>query len=320
MNRFAYFVLVIVVCCSVGVVSSAGRDGNNRPSYEFYLDANSLVIRAGDEVLLSYRYGAAPPKSYVRELFTPSGLGVLLDSPPDHVHHHGLMFACVVDGVDFWVDFVSHSESSEVVSLGRQEHQRFSSVGADSAGRQVGLVEDLAWVESKQGKTLLKEQRTIRLHRHRGLDATFLTWESRFTVPAGKESAVLTGAHYHGLGLRFIRTMDATGKFRNPDDNPGVVFRGQERLTRSPWCAYTAQVEGKTVTVAMFGHPDNPRHPTTWFTMAEPFAYLSATMRLHDKPLTIVEGKPLKLSYAVALWDRPVKTQEIDRLYERWSK
>ena len=84
----------------------------------------------------------------------------------------------------------------------------------------------------------------------------------------------LSGSHYFGLGMRFVRSMDG-GEFFNADGKEGTIFRGEERLVRSNWCAYTAAIDGKPVTVAMLGHPDNPRHPTTWFTMAKPFAYLS---------------------------------------------
>jgi hypothetical protein len=119
--------------------------------------------------------------------------------------------------------------------------------------------------------------------------------------------------------MRFIKSMDKVGRHRNADGKPGTVFRGDERLVRSTWCAYTADANGKLVTVAMFGHPDNPRHPATWFTMTKPFAYLSATMKLHEEPLKIVSGKPLVLRYAVALWDGRVKTDQINQLYKRWS-
>ena len=151
-------------------------------------------------------------------------------------------------------------------------------------------------------------------------EATVLTWESRLTCPMSKESIVLSGSHYHGLGMRFVRSMDASGEFRNPDNKPGIVFRGEERLVRSRWCAYTAQADGKTVTVAMFDHPENVRHPATWFMMAKPFAYLSATLRLHEEPLKLLRGESLTLRYGVALWDGRPENEQIEALYQEWVK
>jgi len=275
------------------------------------VDANSVSFDAGVVETAEYRYGDVPFKPYIKELFTPSGLNVLLDAPHDHLHHHGLMFAVAVDGVNFW---------EETPKAGHQKHVRFADI-ADSnegIGQSAGFIERLDW-NDPNGQKLLAERRSIAVHRLRQDGMTVLMWESRLAVPTDKSSATLSGSHYFGLGLRFIRAMDSKGTFRNADNSPGTIFRGQERLTRSNWCAYTAHVEGQDVTVAMFGHPDNPRSPTTWFTMAEPFAYLSATLGLHEKPLEILQGKPLDLKYAVILWDRPVESSEIDKLYEQWK-
>jgi hypothetical protein len=275
------------------------------------VDANSVSVDAGVVEVAEYRYGDVPFKPYIKELFTPSGLNVLLDAPHDHLHHHALMFAVAVDGVNFW---------EETPTAGRQRHVRFAEV-RDGEGKtpRVGFMERLDWLDP-DGEKLLAEQRAIIVSRHMPERMTILMWESRLAVPTGKKAVTLTGSHYFGLGLRLIRAMDAKGTFRNADNKPGAVFRGEERLVRSDWCAYTAHVDGEDVTVAMLGHPDNPRHPTTWFTMAKPFAYLSATLGLHEKPLEIVEGKPLKLRYTVVLWDRAVESEEIDGLYEKWQK
>ena len=274
------------------------------------IDGNSLSVDAGVVEIAEYRYGEVPFKPYVKELFTTGGLNVLLDAPHDHLHHHALMFAVAVDGVNFW---------EETATAGRQKHLEFASVvdGGDGVPR-VGFVERLDWLDPG-GQKLLVEQRAIGVSRLVPEGMTMLMWESRLAAPTGKASVTLTGSHYFGLGMRFIRAMDARGTFRNADNKPGTVFRGEERLVRSNWCAYATHVDGKDVTVAMFGHPDNPRHPTTWFTMAKPFAYLSATLGLHETPLEVVEGQPLRLKYAVVLWERAAEAEEIDKLYDQWK-
>ncbi len=287
---------------------------------QIVVDANSLVVREGNGILLRYHHSDVPFKPYVKELFTPGGVNVLLDAPPDHLHHHALMFACAVNNVDFWGEAPGPADGHFERLPGKQRHQRFDAVFMfGPAGHHWSHYgESLLWVSQPDSGPLLMEQRTITVGRVGDPAATFLTWKSRLSVPQEGDSVVLSGSHYHGLGLRFIRSMDATGEFRNPDNAPGVVFRGAERLTRSWWCAYTAQADGKTVTVAMFDHPDNPRHPATWFTMAKPFAYLSATLRLHEEPLKLLFGKPLTLRYGVALWDGRPETAQIDRLYKQW--
>ncbi len=276
------------------------------------VDANSVSIGAGVVEVAEYRYGDVPFKPYIKELFTQSGLNVLLDAPHDHLHHHSLMFAVAVDGVNFW---------EESPTAGRQKHVRLADVVvADDGGKsRVGFQEQLDWI-APSGQKLLVEERVICVSQMTSRQATVLTWESLLAVPEGKTSVTLSGSHYFGLGMRFIRKMDAKGCFRNADNEPGAIFRGQERLVRSNWCAYTVPVDGHEVTVAIFGHPENSRSPTTWFTMAEPFAYLSATLGLHEKSLEIVEGEPLKLRYIVVLWDRPVESEEIDRLYKQYQK
>ena len=65
-------------------------------------DKSTVSVSNGDKPLLRYRHSGVPLKPYVDQLFSPAGVQVLRDSPHDHQHHHGLMFAVAVDGVDFW--------------------------------------------------------------------------------------------------------------------------------------------------------------------------------------------------------------------------
>ncbi|NIP22479.1 MAG: hypothetical protein GWN67_01085 [Phycisphaerae bacterium] len=281
---------------------------------------DAVSINAGSELLLCYPYNKVPFKPYVQKLFSPAGVNILRDAPVDHHHHHALMFAVKVNGVNFW---------EETPTAGRQMHKSFTDIKTDTKTdvenekrretRKASFTEQIDWITSKQ-KLLLKENRTINVCQGTDLGATLLTWQSRFELPDGTESATLTGSHYHGLGMRFIKPMDLTGTHLNADGKPGTVFRGDERLTRTTWSAYTANAEGKPVTVAIFDHPQNPRHPATFFTMTKPFAYLSATLNLHKEPLKVVSDKPLVLRYAVAVWDGKVKNDRIDELYKSWTE
>jgi len=275
-------------------------------------DQNVVSVYDDDGVLLRYSYKDVPFKPYVKELFTPSGVNILLDAPADHLHHHALMFAVTADGVNFW---------EEQQAPGRQVNQRFGDVRVDSrdGASFAGFSQQLDWQNPQSGQLVLNEIRTIEVCNLAEPKAVLLTWQSQFDAPDANESVTLSGSHYQGLGMRFVRSMDLEGEFRNADGKEGTVFRGEERLVRSCWCAYTARVDGKDVTVAMFDHPRNERHPATWFMMNKPFAYLSATLALHEQPLKVESDNPLVLRYAVALWDGRIEDAKIEELYKRWA-
>ena len=179
----------------------------------------------------------------------------------------------------------------------------------------------------------MDETRTIRLLRDPAGKATLLSWTGalarrRAAVQAGAGLAVgdLQREPYFGLGMRFLTSMDKTGRFLNADG--ARVLKGTNDK-RSRWCAYSAEAEGKPVTVAMFDHPSNVRHPATWFTMLEPFSYLCVTLGLHHEPLKLsmtarklsnemVVEPPPPLIYGLGLWDGKVAAEEIERLYRQW--
>jgi hypothetical protein len=275
------------------------------------MEANSVSVLRGQRSLLCYRYEDVPFKPYVQQLYSPSGINVLRDAPHDHLHHHALMYAVAVDGVNFW---------EEQTDPGRQLHKRFGDVRIDRNGDMpgAGFTEQIDWINPRSRELLLMEHRTIKVCQLDDIKATLLSWQSSLAVPAGKKSMTLTGSHYFGLGMRFLESLDAGGQFLNSAGQEGDVVRGAEKLARSDWCAYTAEADGKPVTIAMFGHPENQRHPTHWFTMTTPFAYIAATLNLHKEPLEVTSGKPLVLSYAVAVWDGRIGKSKIDQVYRRW--
>ena len=276
-------------------------------------DDASVTVSVGGKPVLVYRFGGVPMKPYVKELSTPAGVQVLRDSPHDHKHHHALMFAIGIDGVDFW---------SEHPKCGRQLNgfPRGLKSTVENGSARTEFTETLDWTAPGAEKPLAAERRTICVQRLTGTPATLLTSQTRLEPAEGRKSIKLGGSHYFGLGMRFVESMDKVGRFFCADNKEGTVVRGQERVTPTRWCAYTAPADGKPVTVAMFDDPKNPRYPAWFFTMPAHFAYISATLNLWKEPMTVEAGKPLVLRYGVALWDGVVKPADVEKLYKRWAE
>lgn len=261
--------------------------------------------------IFNYHYAGVPFKPYGQEFFTPAGLNLLRDAPHDHLHHHALMFALSANDVDFW---------SELDTCGKQIHKDFTSMETDPVAGVpcAGFTEQLEWVNAAGTDVIVKEDRTIRVLDMPETNASVVFWRTVLTAP-GNAPVKLTGAHYFGLGMRFLESMDGRGKFINASNAEGEIVRGEERNFEAPWCAFVSEADGKPATAAMFGYPGNPR-PVTWFTMPVPFSYLSATLNLHKEPMTLEPGKPLVLNYAVALWDGVQDAKAMGSLYGKWLK
>ncbi len=285
---------------------------------------NVVRLELAGQCVMEYQHKPNPNKPYVRLLCTPQGVNVLRDSPKDHRHHHGLMFAVGVDGVDFWAEFANSGlQQADPPNSGQTKSNVGSSPRSDRRCQQVfeaRFGQHLRWTDAQGRQILLVEDRHIAWHRSRPVvddrplpPVHLLTWTSTLSVPEGKKSVMLDGRAYFGLGMRFVEDMDHGGRFFNANGGQGVA---QTNDKHSSWCAYTATVGNKPVTVAMFDDPENARHPAIWFTMDNPFAYLSATLGLKKEPMKIEAGKPLRLRYAVALWDGRVSAEVIQSVYE----
>ncbi len=299
--RFCLFLL------SWGFVLAAFCAGEESITVAVDSPAGMVSVKKAGRLVLLYNQKKAEFKPYIKELCTPSGLNVLLDSPDDHKHHHGLMFALGAAGIDFWGE-----HDPQVV--GRQE-----SVGLEvcEGKRGAGFVDSIAW-RGPKGEAILHERRRLRLWEGDKIPATLMTFESVLKPAQGQDNVSLSGSHYYGLGLRFLREMDRKVRFVHAPDVEGKVFRGDERLTPGRWCAFQSTASGEPVTVALFDHDLNPRHPAVFFTMSQPFAYLAATLHLHQNPRTLRKGEELTLRYGVALFDGHVGGKKVEELYDCW--
>ena len=278
--------------------------------------AGGVVASAAGEPLVPFvdgeagplaqaRLEGAPCKPYVKQVVAPAGIGLLEDAPPDHFHHHGLMFALGVDKTDFWAEKGQDNIGTQQPAATKVRPERD---GADQT---------LRWV-SHEGRPLLVESRAIRVRADKDPAVNWLVWRSRITPADGVEAVELNGHHYYGLGMRFVPAFAGSARFAFLGGGQARTVRGDERLTPGRACAATARVEGRPVTVVVFDHKDKPR-PALWFTMGTPFAYISATQGLMDHPQPLAKGQSWSLCYGLACIDGEADESRLAALEKRWQ-
>ena len=307
----AMICIMFLAAATVFADEPSSQSNSSRLSVDIEQNDTTLSVKVDGRPALEYLFGGVEFKPCVNRWYTPTGVNVLRNSPSDHLHHHAMMFAVAVDGVNFWEE---HSPKA-----GKEVGQKPRNCTTQTSNDKTvaAFTQSLDWMDS-ENNLMLKERRAIELIVENGLDASLINWTSTLSVPPGKESVELGGSHYFGLGMRFVQPMDKVGKMIVADEKTSRSILGHVWTVPARWVAYSAPVDGKTVTVAVFDHPENPRFPGGIFHMTKPFAYLAATIGLGDKPYKIRSTEPLKLQYGAALWDGEAGVEKIETVYRRW--
>lgn len=315
----------LAACLSVGcprngaaAPGDAGGDGR-APELRLAVDPAGRDVRVerGGVVLLRYVMDPAQFKPYVKEFRTLRGQNLILDSPADHVHHHGLMYAITVNGTNFWEEHTAPGVQLPL-ALTTQAVRR----GAD--GRSIAsFSHPNFWVAHTQRSTsdpksvaVLVEQRTLELAVDDAAGEVALTWRSEFTVGPGAAAVTLSGAGYHGLGMRYVRDLDLKARHLNSE---GAPYSAEQKwdVIAAKWAATQGRVGAEEVTVAMFAAPGNAG-PSRFFSMINAFAYLSATQGLDEQPLSYAAGDRFHLTYLVLNRTGHADPATLQRRYQAW--
>ena len=265
--------------------------------------------------LLCYRFGASPFKPYVRELYSPEGVNVLADGPKDHLHHHGLMYGVIVNDVNYW------EETSES-GFQRTGPEVSRTVLRDEAGRpKVQISHRVYWVPAGvvtgvAESAVLVEERTLSLSVDDASGEVALEWLSDFEVGAGVTRVQLTGAGYHGLGLRMNPAFDGSAKRRNSAGS-AYAAAGTWDVKAATWESFSQVLQGRPVSVTLFGDSANVGE-RRFFSMLNGFAYLSATQGLEQKPLEYGAGARFRLRYLLTVQRGEPSEAWLNQRRERW--
>jgi hypothetical protein len=254
------------------------------------LFSRRLRVYADGRFVAAYTLGRWKP--YIYPLLTPNGVPVTEESPADHPHHHSVWLGQdEVNGQNFWLN---DSSSGHVVGDAPQ-----TAVVETPDGNAATFRQELTW-RAADGRTCLEERRVTAITPASGATIVDVLSERQ----AVTESVELGATKEAGFGFRVHDALDEAdgGTLVNSHGDQGE----QGTFDRdADWIDYWGTLGDRSAGIALFPHPDNPRHP--WFTRAYGLV-LCNHHRLQSE--TLLPGHVLRLQWRVVAHDG--STDDVD--------
>lgn len=210
------------------------------------------------------------PHVYFYPVLGPGGAKMTRDwpmqNPPgeehDHPHHRSLWFAHgAVNDIDFWAEPPSFG-SGKGHPTGEIRHDQFLEV---KGGDQQGVIKDqLKWV-APDGSMPLTSVQTFRVYQRPENERLF---DFEVALTAGAKDVIMGDTKEGSMAMRLAESMRLELPKKQPGQGHIVDDQGQRDNDvwgkHASWVDYSGPIDGKTLGVAFFDHPQNPRHPTRW--------------------------------------------------------
>jgi len=262
------------------------------------LGGGRIELRENAKPALVYNYGVqthegAPADRsrccYIFPVYTPGGVSMLDDFPPDHWHHRGLFWSWPVvetggKTYDLWMNMTAkHVAPKPPVTSG---------------GSQARLETRNFW--QADGKAIVKEDVRIAVVPAQGAARDFdveLTWEA-IAAPVTIRGSREAGKSYGGFGARFAARQ---GTVLRAD---GETLTKDEDLTPRRWAELEGVYGGKRAVLRIAPDPKDLGAPYQWCLRNYGFVGASFPGRTATVDgYTLEPGKPLKLSFRVRVSD-----------------
>lgn len=236
----------------------------------------------------------------------------------DHVHQKPMFFAYGwVNGVNFF---------AEAADSGKTVHDKLQKV---ESGSERGLIQTTnKWITVDE-KIICTDTRTLSFQAFPGGRA--IDWEITLHASHGE---LTFRDDKHGImairthpNLRLDNAPDrgvttANGQAVNSEGVSGKEVFGK----RAKWIDYWGKIDDKMVGIAIFDHPDNPRHPTWW--MARGYGYVAAdpfgAHAIGGEPpgtgdMTIPAGESITFRYRFLFHEGDPKQAKINEQYKQYA-
>jgi hypothetical protein len=233
----------------------------------------------------------------------------------DHPHHKSWWYAHgLVNGHDFW---------AEGKESGKTVHEKF----LDVKSGEIGVIKSANKLVAKDGAVVATDERTIKIHNVQ--DAVLFDFE--ITIQASSGDLVFGDTKEGTMALRLNEGMRLTQPKKVKGEGHIVNSEGvRDDDTwgkRAKWVDYHGPVDGKTVGVAMFDHPQNPRHPT-WWHVRDYGLFAANPFGIHDfekkdkgaGDLKVKAGESITFKYRFYVHTGDEKQAKVAEQFEEYSR
>ncbi|HSH94210.1 MAG TPA: PmoA family protein [Roseimicrobium sp.] len=289
---------------------------------------SSVLVSIQGKPFTEYHY-ANVPRPFMYPVIGPTGDGMTRNYPMtdvageehDHIHHRGLWYAHFsVNGTDVW---------GEGPKSGRIVHKKFLDL---KSGSKEGVIRTAnAWVDTNN-VVLCEDERTIRIQNTKD---NIRIVDFNITIKATAGDIVLGDDKDGAMAIRVAESMRLKrreGKKMVAGEGHIVNSEGvRDDDTwgkRAKWCDYYGPVNGKTVGVAIFDNPSNPRFPTWWHVRdyglfaANPFGqrHFEKLTDTHAGDMKIPAGQSVTFKYRFYFHEGDEKSAKVEETYQEYVR
>jgi hypothetical protein len=223
----------------------------------------------------------------------------------DHTWHRALWWSWkAINGVNYWEQHQTGTEPIEVKIAPKRD-----------GSARIDLT--VAYHQPDQPPVVI-EHRLITVSAPDATGSYHVDWQATFT-PAGQEDVVFNKNSYGGMAIRLAAECcgdEAAGRapwtFSDSED------RANSNGQTARWVAYSGTTpNGQAAAVAMFDHPQNPRHPTWWQTRSH-YPYLNPSFTCQEG-YTLPAGESLTLRYRILVYQGQADRETMEKQWKAFA-
>jgi hypothetical protein len=293
-NAIGWMITVVGILLWPGCQSASPEQAPGKSSYSWRQTDSSIALLSSERIVWQLNYRRQEGRPYFHPLSLTDGTELTWLRPADHPWHRALWFSWkYINGLNYWDPELPEGQT-EVIDVKTKLRADYSAEIEISIG-----------YHPPQQPAVLTEKRSLAVSAPDESGCYYIDWRSVFT--AGENDVLLdrtpipgqkNGKSYGGYAGLSLRMAEHTRDWQFLSS--GGPLKPESRGNKARWVDFSGSIaDGKFAGVAVFDHPDNPRHPSSWW-LSGSMPYWSPAVLFH-KPYTLPAGKTLTLRYRILI-------------------